>query len=145
MPSKHRLRHSYTERINIPVRYSEFSHFTAEPNPFKSFSNIESPDWWDAYNKVKHKYSLHYQKASVTNVLQGLAGAFLLNAVHYPSIKLLWQLRYLKAGAKAGRDFAEVTLSEEHFESYLESATRDFKPLNIDIRVETPLFLFTSN
>jgi len=115
-----------------------------EMYPFKNFSssNFDSPEWWDAYNKVKHEYSLHYKKASIDNVLNGLAGAFLLNAIHYPGIKLLWQLGYLTTGIKAEKGFAELFLNENDFDRYMQIATLEFKPLNIGIRIETPLFLY---
>jgi len=115
-------------------------------HPFGGFSVVEKPEWWDAYNKVKHEYSLHFKKASIDKVLEGLAAAFLLNVVHYPSVKLLWQLGYLKtgaqAGAKTGRGFTEIYLSETHADHYMVQAASELKPLNIGIRIETPIFLY---
>ncbi|OGH05846.1 MAG: hypothetical protein A2W22_06770 [Candidatus Levybacteria bacterium RBG_16_35_11] len=112
--------------------------------PFKDFSSSQfiSPTWWSAYNEVKHEYSLHYRKASLNNVLEALAGAFLLNVTHYPSIKLLWQLGYLKTGGKAGEGFTEMNLEERFLDLYIQGAVPDLKPLNIGIRVETPLYIY---
>lgn len=115
-----------------------------EMYPFQNFSSLDfqSPEWWYAYNKVKHEYSIHSKKASINNVLEGLSGAFLVNVIHYPSIKLLWQLGYLKTGVKAGQGFQELFLNEKQFDGYMQSATPDLKPLNIGVRIETPLFLY---
>lgn len=116
-----------------------------EMYPFKDFSSsqFKSPEWWLAYNKVKHEYSLHYKKASLDNVLEALAGAFLLNVTHYPSIKLLWNLGGLITGVKAAESgFAEIHYSEKTFDAYLEGAVSNLQPLNIGVRVETDLFLY---
>lgn len=113
-------------------------------DPFKYFSKkyYSAIKWWAAYNDVKHNYSLNYKKATIDNVLEGLAGAFLINVVHYPSQKHLWELGNLSTGMKAGEGFQEVNLSETNFESYWETAVSDFSFLNIGVRVETPLFLY---
>lgn len=112
--------------------------------PFASFSsNYQGPQWWEAYNEVKHNYSLHIRKASIDNVLDGLAGALLLNIIHYPSIKLLWGLGNLITGVKTQTGFAELHLTQEQIDKYISSAASKFEPPNIGIRVETPLFLYT--
>jgi len=115
-----------------------------ELTPFGSFSSssFEGLEWWKAYNKVKHEYSLHYKKANIGNVLDGLAGAFLLNVVHYPSIKILWQLGHLTTGTKMTGGFKELFLNENQFDDYLENASTKLESLNIGIRVETPLLLY---
>jgi len=115
-----------------------------ELHPFKDFSSSQftSPIWWSDYNKVKHEYSLHYRKASLDNVLEALAGAFLLNVTHYPSIKVLWQLGHLTTGSKAGSKFAEAFLEERFFDDYMQNAVSNLQPLNIGIRVETPLYIY---
>jgi hypothetical protein len=114
--------------------------------PFMDFSSSKfiSPKWWFAYNKVKHEYSLHYKRASVDNVLEALAAAFLLNVTHYPSIKLLWQLGYLETGFNAAEGgFAEMDLSESTLDTYMQTALSNLQPLNIGIRVETELYIYT--
>jgi hypothetical protein len=112
--------------------------------PFKEFSDVFiRPSWWNAYNKVKHEYSLHYKKASIDNVLRGLGGAFLLNVVHYPSVRLLWQLGYLITGVEAGPGFQEVYYDEKMLDkNIMPKAISELEPLNIGIRIETPLFLY---
>lgn len=114
-----------------------------ELRPFEELAGfIDSPKWWKAYNKVKHEYSLHYKKANLDSVLNGLAGAFLLNVIHYPGIKLLWKLGHLTTGFQAGKGFGELFLNEKQFDGYMERAIPEFESLNIGIRIETPLFLY---
>jgi hypothetical protein len=36
------------------------------------------PVWWTAYNKVKHQRDVHYEKASLHNTLNAVAGLFVL-------------------------------------------------------------------
>lgn len=114
--------------------------------PYAKFSSPiydESEWWWKAYNKVKHEYSLHYEKANITNILEGLAGAFLLNVVHYPSMKFLWQLEVLETVIKTGDGFHPYWIPEHLFKEMFEKAVREFEPFGAGIRVETPLFLYT--
>ncbi len=50
-------------------------------SPFGSWSSGVStnPDWYDAYNKLKHDRNANFRKATYRNVLEGLAGLFILN------------------------------------------------------------------
>ena len=38
----------------------------------------ESPDWWGAYNRVKHQRDIHYAGASQNNTISALCGLFAL-------------------------------------------------------------------
>lgn len=113
--------------------------------PFKEFSNsVYTPlPWWQAYNEVKHQYSPMYFKARMETVLEGLSAAFLLNVIHYPGTRLLWELEYLKTCIKTSKGFNEIFLSKEYFGKYMTSAVSNLKPLKIGIRVETDLFLYS--
>lgn len=117
-----------------------------EMHPFSSFSSLdfERPDWWFAYNKVKHEYSLHTRKANLDNVLEGLSGAFLLNVVHYPSIKLLRELGYLSTGLKVEGGFQDMHFNEKLFDVYMETAMAELGRPKLAIKVETPLFLYVN-
>lgn len=58
-----------------------------EVEPFKhtpSGNNV--PEWFTFYNKLKHDVSLNIKKANLRNTRDALAGAFLLNAIHIPSV-----------------------------------------------------------
>lgn len=106
--------------------------------PFKTFAQEKdvSPPWWKAYNSVKHTWSKALEKADLDNALEALSGAFLLNAIHYPSIKYLWQIGVLKSGFKRGDFFIERKLPEYA----LNYAIENLKPLDYTSKIETSLF-----
>lgn len=45
---------------------------------WKNVPNYQSPDWWTPYNKVKHKRIENYKSANLKNVLNALAGLYVL-------------------------------------------------------------------
>lgn len=52
-----------------------------ELQPFlnwKDAPNYQSPDWWTPYNKVKHERLDNYKEANLKNVLNALAGLYIL-------------------------------------------------------------------
>lgn len=113
-----------------------------ELKPFAKFSEGKSPDWWRYYQDVKHTWSTAIEKANMDNTLEALAGAFLLNAVHYPSMKILWKLGYLKTVIKVGKGYADSHVKERHFDILLKEAIQELKPLSYSLIMETPLFIY---
>lgn len=52
--------------------------------PWKNWeSPDEIPDWWTAYNKVKHHRSEHFSQANLKNVLNAFAALFSVNLQYY--------------------------------------------------------------
>lgn len=52
-----------------------------ELQPFLNWEqspNYKSPDWWTPYNKVKHERIDYYRNANLKNVINALAGLFIL-------------------------------------------------------------------
>lgn len=52
-----------------------------ELQPFLNWEqapNYKSPDWWTPYNKVKHERIRNYKKANLKNVINALAGLYVL-------------------------------------------------------------------
>jgi len=68
--------------------------------PFQKYlkvaTQIQTPDWWDCYNNVKHHFHESFEEANLKNARDALAGAFLLNAVHTPAILRLYEFGTLK-------------------------------------------------
>jgi hypothetical protein len=60
-----------------------------EIQPFLSFSRKQSPSWWRAYNKVKHDMFNNRIEGKLENLLQAMAGLFLLNVLHRPNQPVL--------------------------------------------------------
>jgi hypothetical protein len=63
------------------------------PFPVKPWSfwkpgltNKFSPQWWDAYNLVKHRRDQNFHEANQANVLNGLSGLFALLLYLYRSV-----------------------------------------------------------
>ncbi len=50
--------------------------------PWSNWSGDAQPDWWRAYNLVKHQRNLNFKEANLKNVLHSVAGLYLLN-IHY--------------------------------------------------------------
>ncbi len=48
-------------------------------SPWSSWKTNENPNWWKSYNKVKHQRSIHFDKASLENVLNSIAGLLIIN------------------------------------------------------------------
>ena len=53
--------------------------------PFESWQLKKTPKWWTANNKDKHERNLRFSHASLKNVIDALAGLFLLNLYLYKS------------------------------------------------------------
>ncbi len=63
------------EEINI-------SRFDLRYSPFDNWNKGVKPDWWDAYNKVKHMRNDHFFRASLKNTLNSV-GALLLAIIYF--------------------------------------------------------------
>jgi hypothetical protein len=49
-----------------------------ELRPWDNWRQDETPDWWRAHNKVKHQRGEHFALANLQNVLNAMAGLFVL-------------------------------------------------------------------
>ena len=108
--------------------------------PFADFGKNKSPSWWYDYNNVKHNWSANIKRANMDNVLEALSGAFLLNAIHYPSIELLWRLGVFKTIIPTGTGPSIHYLSKTTFQILLKKARRRRELFNYHFIVDTPLF-----
>jgi hypothetical protein len=70
-------------------------------HPFKDYEKpgerVKTPPWWRVYNKVKHEFSDNFQKATLRNARDALAGAFIIHAQHIPSAVRLCEYGLLKS------------------------------------------------
>ncbi len=83
-PSANDMQNGYTPTVlqawasivNQKVKFKE-----VELQPFfnwKQAPDYKSPDWWKPYNKVKHERVDNYRKANLKNVVNALAGLYIL-------------------------------------------------------------------
>lgn len=77
--------------------------------PWTNWSDNTSPDWWRAYNNVKHERSIYYSEASLKNALNAIGALYVC-------------LFYLRAV----RDFREEWDQQKDYA--LSSALGSFKP-----------------
>jgi hypothetical protein len=112
--------------------------------PFARFVHTRevSPKWWRAYQEAKHSWTSAFEKANLKNTLEALSGAFLLNVVHFPSMKLLFDLELYTPGIKQIKDFVAVDLDPTSFDRLVKEACTSHKDVKYDLRIETPLFVY---
>jgi hypothetical protein len=68
-----------TTAVNVP-RYG----LTLQPwENWQTPGDQSHPDWWNAYNKVKHHRSTHFHRATLANTLNALAGLLVINFEFY--------------------------------------------------------------
>lgn len=48
-------------------------------SPWSNWAEDKNPIWWKSYNDVKHERSVHFSKANLKNVLNSMAGLFVVN------------------------------------------------------------------
>lgn len=81
--------HQY--RKVIMAAYPDFFTYTLEMpryglsfSPWSSWENSGNPpSWWQANNKVKHHRSDKFERASLENALNSVAGLFVLISIYY--------------------------------------------------------------
>lgn len=63
---------------DIVLQKVKIKDFELQPFVNWNQSPYKSPDWWSLYNQVKHKRLSHYKNANLKNVLNALAGLYIL-------------------------------------------------------------------
>lgn len=51
--------------------------------PWENWGSEKNPNWWKAYNNVKHKRNEHFQDANLINTLNSVAALFVLLLFFY--------------------------------------------------------------
>ncbi|OGP51026.1 MAG: hypothetical protein A2Y79_00305 [Deltaproteobacteria bacterium RBG_13_43_22] len=80
-------------RATIPQNISDFTKLKVDMpryelsfQPWQPWDSNQTPDWWTAYNKVKHERDSYYEKANLGNVLQSMAALFVSNLYLYKDL-----------------------------------------------------------
>jgi hypothetical protein len=101
-----------SEEYKLPEEVVIFKCLPDRENvlPFKEYQKSgkkKIPYWWTAYNKIKHKFSKNFKKATLKTVRDALAAAFLLNVIHGPAADRLAEYRLVKP-KYAPRGFKQI-------------------------------------
>jgi hypothetical protein len=83
-----------TTRVTVP-RYGLTFH------PWENWASETNPDWWRAYNNVKHERNAFFQQANLKNALNALGALSILN-FHYYACEL-------RTAAETDRSRRDVT------------------------------------
>jgi hypothetical protein len=54
-------------------------------SPWLNWGSNRNPIWWQSYNKVKHERNIHFNRANLKNVLNSIAGLFVVN-IYYNNL-----------------------------------------------------------
>lgn len=65
--------------------------------PFSNWSSNKSPEWWEAYNNVKHDRFKNKKEATLKTTLNALGGLFLLNIIHLETMPALVDYNIIKS------------------------------------------------
>ena len=69
---------------NLPLFRITIPRFGLELSPWTNWNNTHGvPDWWTAYNKVKHHRNTDYHRANLKNCLNAVAGIFVILLYFY--------------------------------------------------------------
>ncbi len=74
------LNSTYSEMANLSVFLPRYN---LQITPWHEWTNEATPQWWSDHNKVKHDRAENFDKANLENVLNALAGLFILLLYFY--------------------------------------------------------------
>lgn len=60
----------FKKQVLIPV-------YKLSLEPWAGWTKGKSPEWWTAYNKIKHHRNLHYEKANLQNCIYALGALYI--------------------------------------------------------------------
>jgi hypothetical protein len=72
-----------SEKADFLVKTILIPRFNLTLRPWISWSSTKSPNWWTAYNKVKHSRDTEFPLANLKNVLNSLAGLYSCIGAYY--------------------------------------------------------------
>lgn len=102
-------REIFENYYNLSIKFVYIRPLDKRIQPFTNWAQSRSLQWWEAYQKVKHNRFTNKKEATINNLLDGMAGLFLLHVIHIPSrivlLRLnLWQNTW---GQNYGRIYLE--------------------------------------
>ena len=68
---------------SLPTMTVYIPRYGLEFEPWSNWAGTSSPDWWVAYNKVKHQRDAHFAKATLKNAWNAVGGLLILVTYYY--------------------------------------------------------------
>lgn len=109
-------------------------------NPYVAFARKDSPNWWKAYNQLKHSYYDSMEHATLENVVDALTGLLVLNCLHKCSQEYLIRRKSLENSIL---DIEIDSLEPEGLLKEMEKSKVGVpKSSRLTVWIETPLFVY---
>lgn len=70
--------------------------------PFSNWNSNDSPDWWTAYNHVKHDRFKNKTEATLEVTINALSALFILNVIHLETMPVLVDYSIIKSNLAKG-------------------------------------------
>jgi hypothetical protein len=68
---------------NLPDAEVFLPRYGLSFNPWQNWRGTQNPQWWRAYNKVKHERNTHFNQATLKNALNSLGGLLIFTHEYY--------------------------------------------------------------
>jgi hypothetical protein len=134
-----------SEEYNLPSLKVTFKRLPNREDlyPFQGYvrQNNGSPYWWENYNNIKHHFDMCFKEATLATVRDALAGAFLLNVIHRPARKRLFDNGLLTPKYQQGTTFFETYNDLFDGEPMFSDRKLEVKTNN-PFKIETGIFSF---
>lgn len=75
------LKEEHKQRLSALNVY--IPRYSLQFTPWESWTQNQNPDWWTSYNQVKHQRNQHFNKATLSNASNALAGLLAFNYLHF--------------------------------------------------------------
>jgi hypothetical protein len=118
--------------VEVEIGYG-LTFYETKASPFKEFKSNDIPEWWTAYNHVKHEWFDCIQEATLENTIRALAGLFVLNILHKRSQQYL--IRYTNV---IYFEFLDKRQTEANMMKSMIGIPKGYS--NWKVKAETPLF-----
>lgn len=83
--------------------------YNLEVTPWSYWDQDKTPEWWSAYNKVKHQRGDYFNRANLKNVLDAIGGLFVILLLFYRSQNKKTRLNPTPMLFKAPIEIAQLT------------------------------------
>ena len=105
--------------IELSVHYGLTNYGTIKP--FDAFGLSKTPEWWEAYNNVKHEFFQNMHEGTLDHLVRALGGLFALNIIHKDSQQYLINIGVISGSLGLGPHFTGAHIWSWLKESFIGS------------------------